>query len=73
MKRLHLIKVFQVRKEDEHTSQHDVDHNGHLNGPRSNTTAGHSAGAGENDDDAQSDDSSSQDSHERIRRRRRRK
>ena len=64
MKRLHLIKVFQVRKEDELTSRHDMEHDGPLNGPRSNTTAGHSDGAGQNDDDAQSDDSHSQDNHE---------
>ena len=64
MKRLHLIKVFQVSKEDEHTSRHDVEHDSALNGPRSNTTAGHSDGAGENDEDAQSDDSHSQDNHE---------
>ncbi len=54
----------QVRKEDEHTSRHDVEHDGPLNGPRSNTTAGHSDEAGENDDDARSDDSHSQDNHE---------
>ena len=64
MKRLPLIKVFQVRKEGEHTSRHDVENDGPLNGPRSNTTAGHSDGAGENDKDAQSDDSHSQDNHE---------
>jgi hypothetical protein len=56
--------VFQVREEDEYASQHDVELDGSLNGPRSNTTAGHSDEAGGNDDDAQSDDSHSQDNHE---------
>ena len=51
----------QVGKEDEYTSRHDVEHNGPLNDPRSNPTAGHSDEAGGNGDDAQSDDS---DNHE---------
>ena len=63
-RRPHLIKVSQVRKEDDYTSRHDVEHSGPLNGPRPNPTAGHSDEAGGNGDDIQSDDSHSQDNHE---------
>ena len=44
-RRLHLIKAFQFRKEDEYTSQHDV------NGLKSDPIAGHSDEASVNDDE----------------------
>ena len=44
-KRLHLIKAFHFRKEDEYTSQHDV------NALKSDPTAGHGDEAGENADE----------------------
>ena len=56
--------MFQVRIEDEHTSRHDVEYESPLNGPKPNTIAGCSDGAGENDEDAESDDSRSHDDHE---------
>jgi len=62
--RLHLITVFQVRIEDEHTSRHDVEYDSPLNGSKSNTTAGHADETGESDKDAQSGHSRSHDDHE---------
>jgi hypothetical protein len=59
-----LIKVFQVRTEDEHTSRHDVEYDSPLNGSRPNTTTGHTDEAGESDEGAQSDHSRSDDDDE---------
>jgi len=50
--RLHLITVFQVRIEDEHTNRHDVEYDSPLNGSGSNTTAGYADETGESDEDA---------------------
>jgi len=58
------IKVFHVRIEDEHTGPHDVEHDSPLDVPKTNTTAGHTDKARENDAAAQSDDSHSHDDHE---------
>jgi len=56
--------VFQVKIEDKHTSRHDVEYDSPLDGPKPNTTAGHTDEAGNNDEDAQSDDSRGHDDHE---------
>ena len=56
--------MFQVKIEDKHTSRHDVEYDSPLDGPKPNTTAGHTDEAGNNDEDAQSDDSRGHDDHE---------
>lgn len=59
-----LIKVLQVRIEDEHTSRHDVEYDSPLNVTENNTTAGHTDEAGESGEDAQSDHSRGYHDHE---------